>query len=228
MKSNNIQKTYFDALFYASSTDTTKQEFHIDCVQFKLMLKLIHYDAKENYITWQSENISKHISIPIGSIDKAIQRLNKKGYIKVVIKQIDYTHKKRTITINWEKLSEIDELYQNSILNETIINQPELEELLEEKMVEEIITEEIITKEIPELNEKQLILLQKYKNTNEKVVEGVVEGETIEEDKISLPKDIIEEYKSSTSFLAKQMLINKYPTLILEVEKETLHLQNEK
>jgi hypothetical protein len=77
--------------------------------------------------------------------------------------------------------------------------------------------------EIPEvINQPELKEL-----LEEKMLEEIKE-ETIEEDKISLPKDIIEEYKSSTSFLAKQMLINKYPTLILEVEKETLHLQNEK
>jgi DNA-binding MarR family transcriptional regulator len=147
-------KNYFDALFYASSTTTTKEEFHIDCVQFKVMLKLIHYNSNDKYITWTSENISKHISIPIGSIDKAIQRLTKKGYIKTSTTQIDYTHKKRTIVLNWEKISEINTLYLNSLEESTQVEEKEIIPTIEPEVIYQPQAEEIV----PVIEEKAPII----------------------------------------------------------------------
>lgn len=118
---SNIQNTYYDALFFASSTINEKQEsFFLRPVELKLLIKLIHYSTKDEIITWSSENIHNHTCIPVGSIDKAIQRLRKSGYISIVNKQLSQTVVSRQITINWVKIEEMDSMYKNWIENKTI------------------------------------------------------------------------------------------------------------
>lgn len=106
-----IQQTYFDALFFASASQNEKKAFSLPPAEFKVLLKLIHYSTKEQYITWTSENISKHICAPVSSIDKSIQRLKRKGYIIVWHTQKTETHRTRTIQINWDLIQSIDNMY---------------------------------------------------------------------------------------------------------------------
>lgn len=110
-KQTTIQETYFDALYFASSTQNEHKPFAISPAQFRLIIKLIHYGNADKYITWSSENISKHICTPISSIDKSIQRLKQKSYITVWNTQKGETVKTRTIQINWDFITTINEMY---------------------------------------------------------------------------------------------------------------------
>jgi DNA-binding MarR family transcriptional regulator len=116
MKTNKteIQKNYFDALFFANATSTEKLPFHISPAEFKLMVKLVHYHNDQKNITWSSENISKQTSMSIGVIDKSIQRLKQKGYINTSTYNTDTYTKHRTIFINWNKIEEVNDLYLKS------------------------------------------------------------------------------------------------------------------
>lgn len=149
MKTNKtkIQNNYFDALFFANATSTEKLPFHISPAEFKLLIKLVHYHNDQINITWTSENISKHISMSVGVIDKSIQRLKQKGYVNTSTYNTDTYIKHRTIFINWKKIEEVNELYLQSILNQsqtqnktpqlTIISQP-IPEVQIDKIVSEI------------------------------------------------------------------------------------------
>ncbi len=148
MKTNKtkIQNNYFDALFFANATSTEKLPFHISPAEFKLLIKLVHYHNDQINITWTSENISKHISMSVGVIDKSIQRLKQKGYINTSTYNTETYIKHRTIFINWKKIEEVNELYLQSISNQlqtqnkapqlTIISQP-----IPEIHVDEIVSE---------------------------------------------------------------------------------------
>lgn len=130
MKTNSIQQNYFDALFYANSTSTEKLDYHISPVEFKILLKLIHYSSNQKNITWQSKEISIHTSIPIGAIDKAIQRLNQKGYITTSTYQIENKIKHRTIFVNWDKIELINKKYKESLNNFEIIKKVETTDII--------------------------------------------------------------------------------------------------
>jgi DNA-binding MarR family transcriptional regulator len=139
---SNIQNTYYDALFFASSTNNEKETYFLRPVEFKLLIKLIHYSTKDEVITWSSENIHQHTCIPIGSVDKAIQRIKQKGYITVVNKQITKTYVKREITINWKLIETIDSLYNDWVDGKTVKAIENVKEVasptIEEKVIEEI------------------------------------------------------------------------------------------
>lgn len=140
---SKIQNTYYDALYFASASFNTKEQFAITPVQKDVLIKLIHYSTKNEVITWSSENIHQHTCIPVGSIDKAIQRLKQKGYIKVINKQLSQTVVSRQITINWELIESIDSLYNDWVDGKTVkAVETEQEEvispILEEKVIEKL------------------------------------------------------------------------------------------
>jgi hypothetical protein len=137
---SNIQNTYYDALFFASSTNNEKETYFLRPVEFKLLIKLIHYSTKDEVITWSSENIHQHTCIPVGSIDKAIQRLKQKGYIKVVNKQLSQTVVSRQIAINWELIESIDSLYNDWVDGKTVkaIETEVTSPIIEEKVIEKL------------------------------------------------------------------------------------------
>lgn len=116
---NEIKIKYNDALFFAVATFNTKENFSLTPVQKDILIKLIQYSKADENITWSSKNIHLHTCIPIGSIDKAIQRLRQKNYITVENKQISSTVVSRTININWNLISSIYEMYNEWVKNET-------------------------------------------------------------------------------------------------------------
>ena len=111
----DIKNTYYDALFFASSNNNNKKEFYLRGVEFRLLLKLIHYSMKQENINWSSENIAKHLIMSVDAVNKSIQRLRQKGWINVINKQRSATNRTRTIFINWEFILEIDSLYSEFI-----------------------------------------------------------------------------------------------------------------
>jgi DNA-binding MarR family transcriptional regulator len=139
---SKIQNTYYDALYFASASFNTKKQFAITPVQKDVLIKLIHYSTKNEVITWSSENIHQHTCIPVGSIDKAIQRLKQKGYIKVVNKQLSQTVVSRQITINWEQIETIDSLYNDWVDGKTVkaveTEQEIISPIVEEKVIEKL------------------------------------------------------------------------------------------
>lgn len=157
MNTNEIKNKYFDALYFASSTINEKESFSITPTEFKLMLKLINYANNQNNITWKSEEIYKHTMIPIGSVDKSIQRLKLKGYIRVSTTQIDTDIKSRTIWINWDKIVELDDKYNTWLeqFKDTSINESFNESTFEETPTETIISKiQVVNEEILQVEEK--------------------------------------------------------------------------
>ena len=153
---SKIQNTYYDALYFASASFNTKEQFAITPVQKDVLIKLIHYSTKNEVITWSSENIHQHTCIPVGSIDKAIQRLKQKGYIKVINKQLSQTVVSRQITINWELIESIDSLYNDWVDGKTVkaIESEVTTPIIEEKAIKEISTKKV-KKEVPAEKVKQ-------------------------------------------------------------------------
>lgn len=144
-----IQKNYFDALFYANSSSTSMNDIHIRPAEFKILLKLIHYSTQQSNITWKSEEISKHISMPVGAIDKGIQRLKQKGYINTSTYNTTNETKHRTIFINWDRIEEVNNLYIQSLnkiddLTEDNTSTDIIPPILEETSSDEIYVEELI------------------------------------------------------------------------------------
>ena len=154
MKTNKtqIQKNYFDALFFANATSTEKLTFHISPTEFKLLIKLVHYHNDQTNITWTSENISKHTSMSVGVIDKSIQRLKQKGYINTSTYNTDTYTKHRTIFINWEKIEEVNKLYLESIDNELQTKKEAPEPTITTEVIVDIQKEEIVS----EIEEKAI------------------------------------------------------------------------
>lgn len=158
------QQNFFDALFYANATSTENLDFHLAPNEFKVLLKLIHYSNDQVNITWKSTEISKHISMPVGAIDKAIQRLKQKGYINTSTYNTDTFTKHRTIFINWDRIEYVDDLYNKSLgsIESEIKNEIEtiqssiLSELIPEVQVEEKVSEI----EDNEINDSSAIKLQ--------------------------------------------------------------------
>jgi DNA-binding MarR family transcriptional regulator len=151
---SKIQNTYYDALYFASASFNTKEQFAITPVQKDVLIKLIHYSTKNEVITWSSENIHQHTCIPVGSIDKAIQRLKQKGYIKVVNKQLSQTVVSRQITINWELIESIDSLYNDWVDGKTVKAIENVEEAASPTIEEKVIEETTVI--IQPTNEEQL------------------------------------------------------------------------
>lgn len=163
---SNIQNTYYDALYFASASFNTKEEFAITPVQKDVLIKLIHYSTKDEVITWSTENIHKHTCIPIGSIDKAIQRLKQKGYITVTNKQISTRVVSRTILINWSLIQELDGKYK-AWSNEMVIEEqpPIIDKVTEVKAIEVIEEPIIVKKDKPKSSRKKDELEKAYQTT---------------------------------------------------------------
>ncbi len=142
-----IQQNYFDALFFASANSNDKKEFFLRAVEFKILIKLIHYSTNQKNITWTTELISKHTSISNGSVDKAIQRLRQKGYITTSTYSVDTFKKLRTIFINWDKITKVNELYLTSIENDNVETTISIEPIVD------IQTEEIV----PQIEDNQVL-----------------------------------------------------------------------
>jgi hypothetical protein len=151
--SNEIKTTYYDAMYFASSTINEKKQFFLRPVEEKILIKLIQYSKADENITWSSKNIHLHTCIPIGSIDKAIQRLKQKNYITVENKQLSATIVSRTITINWEMIASIDSMYQDWLKNPSTEEQPSIENT--NNNVNSSITDTQIEETYPSITEEE-------------------------------------------------------------------------
>lgn len=167
---NEIKTKYYDVIYFASSTINDKKEFFLRPVEEKLLIKLIQYSKADENITWSSKNIHLHTCIPIGSIDKAIQRLRQKNYITVDNKQISSTVVSRTININWNLISSIYDMYNEWVKNETNNVNASISDTQTEETYPTINKEEIVEiskdvemiSSIDELINKQTKKLSKY------------------------------------------------------------------
>lgn len=152
---NNKLPKYHDALFVATSSSTVKKDYHLPLAEYRLLLKLIHYSTNENDITWSSENIGKHLLTSPTSIDKSIERLKRKRYISVETTSISRLVKKRTINIKWERIEEINKIYQEL---ETVDLSDENNKVEQDTIPTEIVSE--IDEKQPK-KEKEMIYLSK-------------------------------------------------------------------
>lgn len=210
MKTEN---NFYDALFYANATSTSKEVFHLPNNEFKLLLKLIHYSKNQKNITWTSSEISKHITMPVGAIDKAIQRLKQRGYITTTTYNLDTFTKHRTIFVNWNKIDEIDGLYKLSLSKDnvetTISTQPIPEVQVEEKVLE-IEANDVIESNI-EIGGKKLEAMG-YSNislSQFKVPNAYVEYWPLIEDKLGLINNLKREYNQTDFNITLQRYIRQ-------------------
>lgn len=117
-ETKTIQTTYSDALYWSMSPMSRDKNYHLTRLNESILRKLIHYDKKNNKITYSNEWISKHIFLDITQIEKSIPHLEKKGFINCITYSKKNKNgeliKRRIININWdfikEVLSEVPEL----------------------------------------------------------------------------------------------------------------------
>lgn len=232
MKNNTKQQNnFFDALFYANATSTEKLEFHLAPNEFKVLLKLIHYSNDQKNITWKSSEISKHTSIPIGAIDKAIQRIKQKGYITTTTYNIDTYTKHRTIFINWNKIDEVNDLYQKSLqlseINSDIITENKApESTISTKVISEDIKEIIVAK----TEDKQPIKLNDIPRqpVEVKVLDIVVPVIENKIDSINFDKfnvDDLRNYDEKYSYQNNGVTANNYFEILTKLNKGKINFQ---
>lgn len=208
MKQLTIKQTHHDSLFFASAKINEKKNFYLRFEEFKLLLKLIHYESdKQPIITWQSVQIAKHLITTVCAVDKNIQRLKQKGYIYVTTKQMSGKAKTRSIRINWNMIESIDLLYKEWILS--------LENASEQASMQEIsqpIQEEIIQPEpIKEVFRRNLDL---HKWVDDNIGNGFVNESIhskIEKSLYNTLQEITDEFKElPTNDLHKSKIISSF------------------
>ncbi|TRX34940.1 hypothetical protein FNW52_12420 [Flavobacterium sp. ZT3R18] len=105
-----IQQTYHDALFYASATINKNTDFYLTSSDYKVLIKLIHQSTMYSEITIQNDTIAKYIWLGETTVRDSIKSLIRMKYIETkgqVFNNRGGYKSKRTISINWNKLSEI-------------------------------------------------------------------------------------------------------------------------
>jgi len=110
MKKTNIKKQYSDALYWASSNKTKDFEYHIGRVIEAVLRKLIHYSKKNDKITYSNKIIAEHTFMGEETIRKAIQRLDKIGYLSNVSTRLSNKGEfktRRTMYIQWDFISDV-------------------------------------------------------------------------------------------------------------------------
>ena len=234
-----IQQNYFDALFFASANSNDKKDFFLRAVEFKILIKLIHYSTNQKNITWTTELISKHTSISIGSVDKGIQRLRQKGYITTSTYSVDTFKKLRTIFINWNKIYEVNNLYLLSLENNDAedvisiepivdIQNEEIVPQIEDNEVLDIIEEDIIEednsiekeKSVFEMSLKELVNSPNsdYLIGTNYVPQALVEFIPLIEGKQGLLNQLIKKYdKESFVYKLREILESKYNDSIIDL-----------
>lgn len=117
----SIKQTYHDVLFMASSYQNKGEKFHINPTQFKIILKLIHYEKTDKDITFQNKDIAEHLYLAESTVKDAIEEIRKMGYITSVLNHYNNRLKfatKRTINLNWDFL---ESLYNEYITKDSNI-----------------------------------------------------------------------------------------------------------
>jgi hypothetical protein len=191
MRNNDIKTMYHDALYFSTASFNTKESFALTPVQKDVLIKLIHYSTKNEVITWSSQNIHYHTCIPVGSIDKAIQRLRQKGYINVQNKQISSRYVSREITINWVLIEEIDLMYKEWFEKQTI--QPS-EEFIQENEIEAVI-ESFQPEVVADIKVEE----KYYEEENIAIINHLIKQYQLDFEEASIIEDmIIEQYDQST------------------------------
>lgn len=133
---------YSDALYWAASSQTKKEDYHLTQTQESVLRKLIHYSKTNEKITYSNRVIGQHTFINERVIEKTIPQLNKKGFITVVsfvVSDGTSIAKRRIININWDKIKEVIEFIPtfdnvedfNESVNEPIQPEPTPQESIE-------------------------------------------------------------------------------------------------
>ncbi|MBP2284769.1 hypothetical protein H4V97_003092 [Flavobacterium sp. CG_23.5] len=117
-----VKKFYHDVLFMASARQNKGKVFHINPTQFKILLKLVHYEKMDKNITFQNKDIAKHIYLAESTVKDAIEEIRKMGYITSELKKYNDRlgfKSKRTINLDWDF---IQKLYDEYILTNSKID----------------------------------------------------------------------------------------------------------
>ncbi|WP_367752495.1 hypothetical protein [Flavobacterium sp. WC2430] len=113
---SQIKKFYHDVLFMASARQNKGKVFYINPTQFKILLKLVHYEKTDDNITFQNKDIAKHIYLAESTVKDAIEEIRKMGYITSESKKYNNRlgfKSNRTINLDWDF---IQKLYDEYIL----------------------------------------------------------------------------------------------------------------
>lgn len=152
MKKNSIKNTYSDALYWATSTQTKNEGYHLTRTEEPILRKLIHYsrsketNRKSESITYSNTIIAKHTYMGEETIRKAIPRIAKKGWISTAAIKIvngGEIKTRRTIFIKWDFIQNV------------------LDNIPKEKVTEDSKTLEDNVQELTEVPEPQPIELPK-------------------------------------------------------------------
>lgn len=119
----NIKNTFYDALYFASSTQTKNENFHISKLDMTTLIKLIHYDSSNEKITYSDLVIAEHLFSSPREVNKSIQRLKKAGFINTINSIISggqgVIAKRRIIKIQWNEIQLINDSIPNNKKEET-------------------------------------------------------------------------------------------------------------
>lgn len=110
----NIKRHYVDVIYEVCSSLSKEKSYKISNTYAFILLKLIHYSkskkCKNGYIYYSNDSIAKHTKILESTIEKAIPKLAKIGFITLSHTYFTGANKPktfRTITINWDFLEKI-------------------------------------------------------------------------------------------------------------------------
>lgn len=114
---DSIKTTYHDALFFASAPSNKKENFYLTPSEFKVLIKLMMYQRKNEKITYQNKTIAEHIFLAETTVKDAMEALARMGYISTELDVFNNGigfKSKRIIKINWKRIIEIDGKLQQS------------------------------------------------------------------------------------------------------------------
>lgn len=137
-----IQKTYHDALFFASAPSNKKEKFYLSPSEFKVIIKLMMHQRSNPIITYQNKDIAKHCYLAETTVKDAMERLASIGFIKSEVDRYNngYGNKsKRKVTINWDFIIEVDaKINQTEKAPESTIPTQSIPEVQVEEKVSQI------------------------------------------------------------------------------------------
>jgi hypothetical protein len=110
MKKISTQNMYSDVLYWATSTQSKDNGYHITRTQEAILRKLIHYSRSNEKITYSNEIIAEHTFMGEETIRKAIPEIAKKGFISTAVSKIFDSGEfktRRTIYIKWDFIESV-------------------------------------------------------------------------------------------------------------------------
>lgn len=233
-----INKFYHDVLFMASARQNKGKVFYINPTQFKILLKLVHYEKKDDNITFQNKEIAKHIFLAESTVKDAIEDIRKMGYITSESKKYNNRlgfKSNRTINLDWDFIQKLYDEYilPNSAIDITSSTQTEIiseTSIVATDEIDPVIIEEIIDplkfEKLPSTDGVKLTIaveeITPHTEVPKVTIGKTMTEETLLKTEIKSDKIIREELEERLDKVKRKMAKNnqfEYYTDILEIEK---------